>query len=70
MLIQVLNEAMNESLSLSYDDSLENISIPEKHSTETSKETRNKNVQVDLHPPQITRSRWATNFIKRKTEII
>lgn len=47
---------MNESLSLPCDDSLENIRIPEKHSTETPKETRNKKVQVDIHPPQRTRS--------------
>lgn len=56
ILIQVLNEALNESLSLPFDDSLENISIPENLSTEPSKETRNKKVQVDLHPPQRTRS--------------
>nr|XP_034334865.1 uncharacterized protein LOC117692019 [Crassostrea gigas] len=53
---EVLNEALNESLSLPFDDSLENISIPENLSTEPSKETRNKKVQVDLHPPQRTRS--------------
>lgn len=47
---------MNETLSLPCDDSLENISIHAKHSTETSKETRNKKVQVDIHPPQRTRS--------------
>lgn len=49
---EVLNEALNESLSLPFDDSLENISIPENLSTEPSKETRNKKVQVDIHPPQ------------------
>lgn len=53
---EVLNEAMNESFSLPCDESLENIRIPEKHSTETSKETRNKNVLVDIQPPQRTRS--------------
>lgn len=61
---------MNESLSLSYDESLKNISLPENHSTETSKETRNKSVQDDFQPPQRTRSRWATNLNKIKTEII
>lgn len=60
---------MNESLSLSYDDLKKKYKYTWK-STETSKETRNKSVQVDLQPPQRTRSRWATNFNKRKTEII
>lgn len=51
---EVLNEAFNETLP--YDASLENISIPETLPTEPSKETRNKKVQVDIHPPQRTRS--------------
>lgn len=56
MPIYVLYEVLNESLLLPYDDSLENISIPENHSTKTSIEILNKKIQGELYPPERTRS--------------
>lgn len=38
------------------------MTIPENHSTKTSKETRNKNGQVDLHPSERT---WSNQTDER-----
>lgn len=67
ILIQVLNEVFNESLSLPYDASLENISIPENQHPPKKLEIKMLRLIFTLLNAQGPIRQIANSFIESKT---